>query len=225
MRLPFQRPVKECRTFISPKVEEIIADVTSRIEDPDLARLFENCFPNTLDTTVRWHEPGRVPQTFIVTGDINAEWIRDSTNQLSPYVPLVESEASLKKLILGAIRTQAEFLIESPYCNAFQPPKQSNLKPVSNGRNDIVHPVYDPAFVFECKYELDSLASFLSLANQYFEASNDASFVSGKFLDALQNVLRVLDEQAMTTYDSDGNDLRSLYTFQRSTTKSVCRYF
>jgi hypothetical protein len=55
MALPYQRPVSLCRTFKSDAVEKVIDDVTSRMTDLDLARLFENAFPNTLDTTVSWH--------------------------------------------------------------------------------------------------------------------------------------------------------------------------
>lgn len=58
MRLSYQRPAPICRTFESLLVEEIISDLTSRMEDQDLARLFENAFPNTLDTTVKWHVDG-----------------------------------------------------------------------------------------------------------------------------------------------------------------------
>jgi len=59
MQLPFQRPEIRCRTFTSPLVEKVIDDVTSKMVDKDLARLFENAFPNTLDTTVRWHVDGK----------------------------------------------------------------------------------------------------------------------------------------------------------------------
>lgn len=38
-----------------------------RIEDPDLARLFENAFPSTLDTTVKYFDPD-INLAFIVTG-------------------------------------------------------------------------------------------------------------------------------------------------------------
>ena len=55
LTLPFQRPSEQCRTFSSPVVEEVIEGITSRMVDKDLARLFENTFPNTLDTTVAWH--------------------------------------------------------------------------------------------------------------------------------------------------------------------------
>jgi uncharacterized protein len=69
--LPFQRPIEECRTFRSEQVERLINEVTSKLVDKDLARLFENCFPNTLDTTVRWHQADpKDPQSFIITGDM-----------------------------------------------------------------------------------------------------------------------------------------------------------
>ena len=63
--------MEECRTFRSEHVEKVIADVTNRIADQDLARLFENCFANTLDTTVRWHlADHEKPQSFVITGDM-----------------------------------------------------------------------------------------------------------------------------------------------------------
>ena len=76
--------------------------MSARMEDKDLARIFENAFPNTLDTTVRWHVDSTEKhnhyrdgswegaQSFIVTGDINAEWLRDSTNQLAQYQALAK---------------------------------------------------------------------------------------------------------------------------------------
>ena len=71
LSIPFQRPIEECRTFKSEHVEKLIAEVTKKMADKDLARLFENCFPNTLDTTVRWHLPDlNYPQSFIITGDM-----------------------------------------------------------------------------------------------------------------------------------------------------------
>jgi meiotically up-regulated gene 157 (Mug157) protein len=52
-------------------VEKVVADITKKLADKDLARLFENCFPNTLDTTIRWHSTdAKNPQTFIITGDM-----------------------------------------------------------------------------------------------------------------------------------------------------------
>ncbi|KAF3163813.1 hypothetical protein TWF751_010012 [Orbilia oligospora] len=236
LQLPFQRPVPECRSFRSNAVERVIRDITTRLVDRDLARLFENCYPSTLDTTVRWHvtseETENAPagfsgilgddkvkgaQSFIVTGDINAEWLRDSTNQLAGYMPLLRKDEKLKKLVWGAINTQAGYVIESPYCNAFQPPRGSHVKPANNGQDDSVHPSYDYRAVFECKYEIDSLANFFSLANQYYAHTGDLSFVTERFLSAVETVFNVLEEQALGTFSSSGVLQFPGYTFQRST--------
>jgi meiotically up-regulated gene 157 (Mug157) protein len=220
-----------CRTFESDLVEKVIDDMNERMVDKDLARIFENAFPNTLDTTVRWHvdnikdisqnhkSPGRWKgaQSFIVTGDINAEWLRDSTNQLAQYQILAKKDKSITNLILGAINTQAEFIIVSPYCNAFQPPPPSGLAPTNNGQGDVVHPAYEPSFVFECKYELDSLAAFLSLSNQFYAHTGSTAFLTPRWYLAVSTILDVLREQAKPTFDDKGAYKTNEYTFQRHT--------
>jgi meiotically up-regulated gene 157 (Mug157) protein len=234
MKLPFQRPAVPCRTFTSLLAEKVITDITGLMVNKDLARLFENAFPNTLDTTVRWHVDGSIPQTdlkarftgpkwegpqsFVVTGDINAEWLRDSTNQLLQYQPLAKTDKHIYTLILGAINTQSEYVIESPYCNAFQPPRASKLPPSQNGQDDVVHPVYEPTFVFECKYELDSLANFLSLGNTFYNHTSSLDFLTPRWYIALDTVLTVLDQQSQSTFDAQtGRFERNMYTFSRRT--------
>lgn len=210
------------------------------MKDVDLARLFENAFPSTTDTTVKFHTDGSTdgkqkgkgrgggalgedgkwagPQSFIITGDIIAEWLRDSTNQLKPYQPLAKKDPAIRNLILGAINTQSEYVIESPYCNAFQPPPISGLSTSTNGQDDVVHPAYEPSFVFECKYELDSLAHFLKLANDFHEHTGSREFLGPRWYAALETVLRVLGEQSQSTFDPDtGRYVRNGYTFQRRT--------
>ncbi|CAB4433836.1 unnamed protein product [Rhizophagus irregularis] len=67
-KFPFVRPKESERKFVSPVIEKVIKDITSNMKDKDLARLFENCWPNTLDTTVAWFNVGEdFPRTFIVT--------------------------------------------------------------------------------------------------------------------------------------------------------------
>ncbi|KAI0817152.1 hypothetical protein GGR55DRAFT_619245 [Xylaria sp. FL0064] len=237
LELPYQRPHPKCRTFHSDAIEKVIEDVVSRMKDPDLARLFENTFPSTTDTTVKFHTSGSTntkrdqvnagaydegqwegPQSFIITGDIIAEWLRDSTNQLSPYQALAKKDPKIYQLILGAINTQSEFVIESPYCNAFQPPPISNLPITSNGQDDIVHPIYDPSFVFECKYELDSLAHFLAIGNDFNEHTGSKEFLTPRWYQALKTLLDVLAEQAQPTFNPEtGRFRRNHYTFSRVT--------
>jgi meiotically up-regulated gene 157 (Mug157) protein len=214
-------------------VEKVIDDMNEKIVDKDLARLFENAFPNTLDTTVRWHVESTVKhktskpswdsdawkgaQSFIVTGDINAEWLRDSTNQLAQYQLLAKKDKAIHQLILGAINTQAEYVIGSPYCNAFQPPPPSGLNPTFQDGNDKVHPIYEESFVFECKYELDSLAHFLSLSNQFHNHTGSTDFINARWLLALDTLLNVLSEQSKSTFDEKGSYQGNQYTFQRHT--------
>ena len=216
-KLPYQRPEPECRLFRSDAVEDTIAKITAKMADPDLARLFENTFPNTLDTTVRWHTDSDAPQTFIVTGDINAQWLRDSTNQLAQYQALAKQDPALRTLLLGAINTQTDFVLQYPYCNAFQPPAASGLDPSSNEQQDTVHPAYDNDVVFECKYEIDSLGSFLSLANQFHKNTGDTSFITPRWVAAVQAVLNVVEEQSVGTFGPTGQPNDMTYTFQRTT--------
>lgn len=184
--LPFQRPLPRCRSFVSRAVDDLIESMHVKLKDKDVARLFENCLPNTLDTTIRWHDP-EGPQTFVITGDINAMWLRDSTFQLQPYLKFI-SDRPLQTLINGAVQTQAKYIGQFGYCNAFQAPRASMLRPARNNQQDVVYPPYDPDVVFECKYEIDSLSSFLRLSRQYYESTGDDQMFTKDWIRAVQMV-------------------------------------
>jgi meiotically up-regulated gene 157 (Mug157) protein len=95
----------------------------------DLAQLFTNSYPNTLDTTIAktaclsmTEEQDCNPLSYVITGDINAMWLRDSANQLMPYLEYIKHDIDLKRLFLGAIYMQAQFINIDPYSNAFKEP-------------------------------------------------------------------------------------------------------
>jgi meiotically up-regulated gene 157 (Mug157) protein len=94
----------------------------------DLAQLFTNTFPNTLDTTIAstaclsLTEQDCHPLSYVITGDINAMWLRDSAYQLMPYLDYIKHDVNLKQLFLGAIYMQAQFINMDPYSNAFKEP-------------------------------------------------------------------------------------------------------
>lgn len=216
LKLPYMRPPKSCRTFHSDTVENIIAEYKLKMKDPDLFRIFENAFPNTLDTTIQWHD-SKLPRTFISTGDIPAEWLRDSARQLSVYQIFTPVDESLRVLIRGAILQQAEYIVDDPYCNAFQPPKGSKIEP-REPHFDEVTPRPDLSKVFECKWELDSLASFLTLTNDYLDNSKDFSiFDDKKFINALSTIVAVLKHESTSTFKPNGELNRFYYTFRRTT--------
>ena len=79
-----RRPAPSERLFTSSAIEQKIEEVKYLLHDsPYLAWMFENCFPNTLDTTVHYSttEDGD-DDTFVYTGDIHAMWLRDSGAQV-----------------------------------------------------------------------------------------------------------------------------------------------
>lgn len=228
-KYPYMRPPPKCRTFTSTALEKVIEDLKSKIRDPDLARLLENTLPNTLDTTILWHRSPKKeanfarfrtsPETFVVTGDIHAEWLRDSARQLSVFQPLLKYDEELKNLIKGAIHTQAQYVVTSPYCNAFHPPPHSGVAKGDTAMDD-VYPQPNWKQVFECKYEIDSLASFLTLTNEYLENSNgDLTIISPTWIKAFEKILIVLKRESQPLFDSEsGHALPFSYAFKRSTT-------
>lgn len=236
------RPAPACRTFKSTTVESLLTNTSAAIADPDLARLFTNTYPNTLDTAIRWR--GRSATNpdeelaFLITGDIDAMWLRDSANQLQSYLAVLEPDATfpssnstepapentIASLFRGVINLQARYLVTAPFCNAFQPPPESGLPPAANpaAASDSVFPPYDAAKVFECKYELDSLAAFLQLSADYFEATHDAAFF-GRFswLRAVRAVLDTAGAMTAGTYGPGGEVVGSAYVFTRLTTRAT----
>jgi uncharacterized protein len=154
-------------------------------------------------------------------------WLRDSANQMQSYLSLLKpstSNNSLASLYRGVINLQARYIIENPYCNSFQPPAESGVPPSVNGAasDDTVKPPYNNNTVFECKYELDSLAAFLEISTNYYTATNDIAFF-GKYqwLTAVRTILNVTTGMMIPTYADDGSVNDSPYTFTRLTSTAA----
>src|SRR5215217_7093945 len=100
---PVVRIAAEKRHFQSKAVEAAIKTFQSKVKNEELGWLFENCFPNTLDTTVYYSEKSGKPDTYVITGDIDAMWLRDSSAQVFPYLQFANEDKPLKQLIAGVI--------------------------------------------------------------------------------------------------------------------------
>jgi len=185
------RPPLEQRAVQSAAVEATLARVKALIADPELAWLFENCYPNTLDTAVRLGEVDGKPDTFIVTGDIAAMWLRDSAAQVWPYRALARSDEVLQKLFRGLIHRHARCILIDPYANAFLADPQAT-QPLEWARLDKTD--MKPG-VAERKWEIDSLCHVVRLAYGYWEATHDSVPFDAEWRSAMTVVVRTFREQ------------------------------
>lgn len=221
--LSYMRPEPHCRTFNSSAVEQAIVRMNDTIYDPDLFRLFENTYPSTLDTAIRWKGVAAnntdEELCFVITGDINAMWIRDSANQVAPYKTVLDSKDSdVASVFRGVINLQARYLVQYPYCNSFNPPDESEIDFSPNRAGYIVFPPYDYQVVFTCNFELDDFGGFLQLSHDYYQRTGDLDFF-GKFqwIFAVQSLLRASRAMQQPTYAENGTWLEPEYRFSSRT--------
>jgi len=175
------------RRFTSTAVESTIAHIKFDIKDPEIAWLFENCYPNTLDTTVKFKKKDGKPDTFVITGDIDAMWMRDSSAQVWPYLPLINKDPQLKELIQGVLNRQAKCILIDPYANAFNEGATGSEwdKDLTDMKPEL----------HERKWEVDSLCYPVRLAYNYWKISGDRSFFDADWQHAGKLILQTFEVQ------------------------------
>jgi meiotically up-regulated gene 157 (Mug157) protein len=205
-RFGSKRPPPSRRKFTSLAVEQELARVKARISDPKLAWLFENCYPNTLDTTVHTGTLDGKPDTFIVTGDIDAMWLRDSSAQVWPYLPLATRDDALRRLYRGLIHRHARCIAIDPYANAFMadPRAKTTLPWAQHDQTDM-----KPG-VAERKWEIDSLCWPIRLAHGYWRASGDRTPFDDRWRESMHTVVATFRTQQRSSGPGP-------YHFQRDT--------
>ena len=199
---PVVRVAKEKRKFSSQSVEKLIAEIKKEIGNKELAWMFENCFPNTLDTTVDFSANNGKPDTYVITGDIDAMWLRDSSAQVWPYLPLCKEDPELKELIKGVINRQVKCILKDPYANAFYKDEHK----VSEWKND--QTAMQPG-IHERKWEIDSLCYPIRLAHGYWRETGDVSVFDTQWAEAMKLILKTFREQQRM-------DGKGPYSFMRS---------
>lgn len=187
-RWPSMRPALRLRKFRSKAVEETIKEIESFLgRDSEMAWLFANCFPNTLDTTVNFSDKEGKPDTFVITGDINAMWLRDSSAQVWPYVSLTGSDGELRELIAGVINRQVKCIHTDPYANAFnEGPGQSEWMSDLTEMKPELH---------ERKWEIDSLCYPVRLAHGYWKTTGDTSVFDASWSSAMRLIIKTFRDQ------------------------------
>jgi meiotically up-regulated gene 157 (Mug157) protein len=127
------------------------------------------------------------PDTFVITGDINAMWLRDSTAQVWPYLALANEDKQLKKLLQGVIRRQAKCILIDPYANAF-----SEGPTYGEWQSDLT--IMKPG-LHERKWEVDSLCYHIRLAYNFWLTTDDCSCFDEKWAAAARLILKTFSEQ------------------------------
>lgn len=201
---PVVRTPAAQRKFTSEAVESVIADVQKNIGNKKLAWMFGNCFPNTLDTTVDFEIINGKPDTYVITGDINAMWLRDSTAQITPYIFLAHKDKKLQQLIQGVINRQVYCIHKDPYANAFYKDDKKTSPWKDRDKTEMKPGIH------ERKWEIDSLCYPVRLSYLYWKETGDLTPFDSEWVGAMQLILKTFKEQQRW-------DGKSPYTFQRIT--------
>jgi meiotically up-regulated gene 157 (Mug157) protein len=204
---PVVRPAASKRRFRSKAVEGAITEFKKKVKDPELGWLFENCFPSTLDTTVTYATQGGRPDTYVITGDIDAMWLRDSSAQVWPYLQLIDKDAELRQLIAGVINRQTRCVNKDPYANAFYG-DDTKVGEWKTDRTDMKPGVH------ERKWEIDSLCYPIRLAYHYWKKTGDKQPFDAQWQQAIRTTLQTFRAQQRK------NGLGP-YHFQRETTNAT----
>lgn len=167
-------------------------------EQPALLQTFRQCFVNTLETTIEALDDGSV---FVVTGDIPAMWLRDSSAQVLPYIRFAAQDPEVRRIILGLIQRQAFYITIDPYANAF------NQAPNGHGHQE--DDTANGPWLWERKYELDSLCYPVQLCASYFQVTGDTSMFTPALHIAFGYILDVIEREQR-------HDTASSYRFNRA---------
>lgn len=155
----------------------------------------ERCLVDMLTRTVTHLPDGTA---FVITGDIPAMWLRDSTAQLAPFLHVAHEDSGLADLIAAVSRRQLAYILLDPYANAF------NESANGAGHKDVFP--HSP-WVWERKYEIDSLAYSIQLAYDLWATTGRTDHLQS-FVEAANVVIRTW----RTEQDHERN---STYRFQR----------
>ena len=188
-------------------IKNIGVELSNKIEDDKLKEIFYRCFIDTMETTVILPDEN---DAFIITGDIPAMWLRDSTSQIEHYLPFANEYPLIRDIFKGLINRQMKCIQIDPYANAFNK--------TANGQkwdNDITK---DSPWVWERKYEIDSLCYPVRLIYKYWRKTGDTSIFTE---NVKKNFTTIVELWETEQYHFEKSD----YSFQRlncSKTDTLC---
>lgn len=170
---------------VPQSVTRLVAQIACRCgtKHSRWAEVFENTFCDTLTTTIRREGDG---STFLITGDIPAMWLRDSTAQMRPYLVLAQESQEISDLIAGLVKRQFFCISIDPYANAFNETANGEAWD-KDDETDFTSP-----WVWERKYETDSLCYPIQLAWLLYANTGRVDQFNAGFVKGVERILGVL---------------------------------
>lgn len=156
-------------------LESKVSEARFELAQGAIQRLFSNTLTRAADGSI-----------FVITGDIPAMWLRDSTWQIRPLLTSAR-DPEVAQLIADVSKRQIEYVLIDPYANAFNPTPDGNC-----WHKDF--PDQNP-WVFERKFELDSLAAVLDLAIRLYLESGFTDHFTERFTKAVVVILDLLERE------------------------------
>ncbi len=188
--------------LITSKMREYIETIQNKLIEkgrPKIAEMFERTYLNTIESTVQLDENG----AFVITGDIPAMWLRDSSAQVRHYLPLTKDDEVIRELVASLVKRQALCIINDPYANAFNRTNEQMNKWAKDKTE------FDNPMAWERKYEVDSLCYPINLAYHFWKASDTTLHFDEIFKKACEAILDTFETEQ---YHAE----KSKYRFERN---------
>ena len=170
-------------SLIPESMHKYVAGIQKRLIEmgrPAIAEMFPATYLNTIETTVTEDERGY----FVITGDIPAMWLRDSSAQVRHYLPLTKDDPAVRDLVRGLVKRQALCVQNDPYANAFNRTDEHITQWQFHDDTEFRNPM-----AWERKYEVDSLCYPVNLAYHFWKASGTAEHLDDDFRRACETIL------------------------------------
>ncbi|MBC9788912.1 glycoside hydrolase family 125 protein [Carnobacterium maltaromaticum] len=177
-------------------IETLKATVAQKSSNPRWSEVFSNCFDNTLETTVKLTEAEDI---FVITGDIPAMWLRDSSAQIKPYLVIANQDPKIKEMIQGLLERQVKCILIDPYANAFNETENGACY-----HQDITEM---NGWIWERKYEVDSLCYPIELAYLLWKKTGETNHFTKEFKQAAETIINL--------FKTEQRHENSTYRFER----------
>mmetsp|Transcript_13496 Transcript_13496/g.38351 ORF Transcript_13496/g.38351 Transcript_13496/m.38351 type:complete len:504 (+) Transcript_13496:170-1681(+) len=192
---------KDVSRYMEMNIEKIKETMATSSRRDNLIKTYRQTFMNTIETTVQATYEGR---TFVITGDIDAMWLRDSAPQVEHYLRCCANHSvHVRKMLVGLVNEHAFLALQDPYANSFyDPPNFKDTRKIYRRGG----------YIATGNYELDSFAYSIRLAYQLWRVSGESHHFDELFRAACKLMLSIWRKEQYheeaSTYEYNPKELK-----------------